>query len=79
MSDSTNKGIPVVINSGVIAGNIINHLDNLMDLTSDNWILNCVNGYEIPFTCQPLQTYTPTPFRMSLEETMFVNSEIVVF
>ena len=78
MSDSTNKGMPVMINSEQLAGNIINHLDNWKALTSDIWILNCVTGYEIPFICQPLQTFTPTPFRMSLEETMFVNSEIEV-
>ena len=59
-----------------VAGNIVNFMSNWRQLTSDKWILNCVQGLTIPFVSLPQQVAAPFPFRMDHEELKFVKTEI---
>ena len=47
------------------AGKISNCYDAWTQLTSDQWILNIVQGFEIEFTERPFQPYRPFPLRLS--------------
>ena len=46
------------------------------ELTSDPWILNCVNGMYIRFLTKPIQLNVPRPFRLTQEEEGFVDKEV---
>ena len=76
MSDSIKHLIPVEKTTTFSAGNIANYSPNWKALTSDTWILNCIEGYEIPVISEPFQNDLPRPFHLSLEENNFVNQEI---
>ena len=49
------------------------------EITADPWILNSLQGIEIPFTDTPRQNSVPFPFRLSKSEKEAVDSEIVNF
>ena len=64
------------INIKVRAGNIANCKRAWRELTSDRWLLKCVNGMEIQFLVWPVQNRVPHPFRLSKEEIEFVDNEL---
>ena len=58
------------------AGNVANCYENWTQLTRDKWVLQSVKGLKIPFLDFPSQMLPPRPFRMSVEEQLFVDDEI---
>lgn len=78
MSGSTKNLIPAINNNKptLQAGAIVNHFYNWTQLTSDNWVLECVKGYKIPFLFEPIQFRVPHPFSLTQEEREFVSAEI---
>ena len=75
MSDSIKDSEPV-LNELIQAGQISRHIQSWSKLTSDAWVLNCGQGYEISFLLKPIQHRIPIPLKLTSNEITFVDSEI---
>ena len=64
--------------SHFIAGNVKNHVKDWKRISSDRWLLNTIQGVEIPFIELPVQEVEPRPYKLSEEEVRFVDSELEV-
>ena len=60
-----------------VGGQISQHVKAWEKITSDPWIISTVRGVELPFEQIPWQETEPRPFKLSLEESDFVCSEIL--
>ena len=76
MSELVSDIIPVLNEVTSIAGNIANYKPAWEAITNDAWVLDCVEGLTIPFITIPVQKWIPRPFRMSEQESKFVDKEI---
>ena len=61
----------------LIAGRITLFLDNWRVLTSDQWVLNCVQGYRIQFLGEPQQTTLPREIVFSEGEKQKISLEVI--
>ncbi len=59
------------------AGRIKHFLPAWMELTSDQWILQSITGYQIEFIHQPWQIKVPNQIRMNIEQQKITNDEIM--
>ncbi|VDI36333.1 Hypothetical predicted protein [Mytilus galloprovincialis] len=62
-----------------IGGKVKTFLDNWMSLTSDNWVLDVVKGYQIEFEQIPYQNKEPNLLQFDKDETNMVQLEIDKF
>ncbi|VDI81906.1 Hypothetical predicted protein [Mytilus galloprovincialis] len=62
-----------------IGGKVKTFLDNWMSLTSDNWVLDVVKGYQIEFEQIPYQNKEPNYLQFDKDETNMVQLEIDKF
>ena len=46
-------------------------------LTTDQWVLDCVQGYKIHFVQEPFQTVSPREIVFQEDETKKISSEVV--
>lgn len=53
-------------------------LSSWKSLTSDKWILDVINGYNIEFEQLPKQSWKPTELVFSVEETLYVEQEVEI-
>ena len=58
------------------AGKVKQFLRNWQMITSDQWVLNCVKGYEIDWVAQPSQTQMPRELVFSETETDCLSQEV---
>ena len=58
------------------AGKVKQFLRNWQMITSDQWVLNCVKGYEIDWVAQPSQTQTPRELAFSKTEADCLSQEV---
>lgn len=67
--DHTKRGIP-------LAGRLRHYLPNWRVVTQDQWVLEAVKGYRIPFTQEPQQTCPPRQITLSQEGNSLMVDEI---
>lgn len=60
-----------------MGGNIANKLENWESLTSDPFISGSVKGVSLDFLSWPAQEQVPRPYRMNLEQSQFIDGEII--
>lgn len=60
-------------------GQIAKYFDNWHDITSDEWILQTVQGYEIEMNSIPNQTFVPTPILFNDLERDMIDAEMQAF
>ena len=58
------------------AGKVKQFLRNWQMITSDQWVLNCVKGYEIDWVAQPSQTQMPRELVFSKTEADCLSQEV---
>ena len=58
------------------AGKLLYHLRTWRTITQDPWVLNVIQGYEIPFLENPPTGEIP-PFTFSVEESSVISAEIL--
>ena len=58
-------------------GQISSKIAQWRKISSDPWLLEAVQGVEIPFESLPFQEREPRPYKLSEVETGFVDSELV--
>ncbi|CAC5382740.1 unnamed protein product [Mytilus coruscus] len=56
-----------------IGGKVIKFLENWMSLTSDNWVLDVVKGYQIEFEQIPSQNKEPNILQFNTDDTNMVQ------
>ncbi|CAC5392551.1 unnamed protein product [Mytilus coruscus] len=61
-----------------IGGKVIKFQENWMSLTSDNWVLDVVKGYQIEFEQIPSQNKEPNMLQFNTDETNMVQLEIAL-
>lgn len=59
-----------------IAGNIQFHAEAWRKVTQDPWVLNAVQGVEIPFTSTPYQTIEPREYKMAHAQKQLMDQEL---
>ena len=59
-----------------VAGKTGQFKENWYKLTSDTWIRNTINGYEVEMENQPLQVFQPKPIKFSKDEQNLIDLEI---
>ena len=62
--------------STFVGGQIKDHLSEWRKISGDPWVLGSVTGVTIPFVELPVQDREPHPYRLSAEESEFVDSEV---
>ena len=60
-------------------GKIAEYYEAWEKLTSDKWILNLVQGFEIDFVQNPVQRWCPPPLRLSRADTQALNTAVKQF
>ena len=58
------------------AGAVAKHVDSWREISSDPWLLSTIQGVEIPFLEFPIQRREPRPYKLSYQESEFVDSEL---
>ncbi|PJE77917.1 hypothetical protein CI610_03154 [invertebrate metagenome] len=58
------------------SGSLKHFLHQCKGLTSDPWVLNAVQGYEIEFGIEPIQISVPKPIQFSVDEQVLVDNEV---
>ena len=71
------KRPPQTMESVKVAGRLAYLVDTWKVLTKDNWVLNTVQGYQIPLTGKPLQHQRPSESVFSKEQAALLREEIV--
>lgn len=56
---------------------LVNYLQGMGIATQDQWILDAVQGFKIPFTSMPRQAYPPRGKPFSPEEATLLDEEIL--
>ena len=59
-----------------LRGNVSAKLSVWENLTSDSFVLECVNGIKIPFTSTPYQKRIPKEYYADLEKSLFIDLEV---
>ena len=57
-------------------GKISLHYDQWCKITQDKWVLDCVMGYKIDFTREPIQGSIPREIPFNDEKLTLVNNEV---
>lgn len=60
-------------------GKIANFIHHWQEITSDEWILNTVQGYTIEIDSLPHQTFVPTPILFNDHEHKLISAEVEAF
>ena len=71
------KRPPEKMESVKVAGRLAYLVDTWKVLTKDAWVLNTVQGYQIPLTGKPLQHQRPSESIFSKEQAALLREEIV--
>lgn len=53
------------LNTLPVGGNLANWVDKWLELTSDQWIIEVVQGFKLPWWSKPFQNCEPRPFNLS--------------
>ena len=59
-----------------LAGRLKHFISNWENLTQDQWVLEAIQGYRVPFTHQPTQPHAPKALHHSSEEEEMMQEEI---
>jgi mRNA-degrading endonuclease HigB of HigAB toxin-antitoxin module len=73
---SQSIAIEVVREKRPLAGRLKYFLPNWEKLTQDQWVLECVQGYTIPFLHTPVQTRQPNHFFHKREDLDLIGEEV---
>ena len=59
------------------AGNLVNFAENWRQITSDPWILQCVEGYHLEFESEPCQPVLPSQANFSKGQRQATDKEVL--
>ena len=62
-----------------MGGKLAQHIEEWEKLTSDRWVLDTIQGYEIPLESVPEQNFLPGPYRLNYDEQKALDAEIEKF
>ena len=62
--------------SNQVAGRLSHFLINWKVLTTDQWVVETVKGFQIPFSSQPVQDHWPNPTMCSAEQSLLIQEEV---
>ena len=60
-----------------VGGQIADLVQEWQKLSSEPWLINSVKGVCIPFVELPVQEREPTPYKLSREESQFLDEELI--
>ena len=62
--------------SNQVAGRLSHFLINWKVLTTDQWVVETVKRFQIPFSSQPVQDHWPNPTMYSAEQSLLIQEEV---
>ena len=62
--------------SNQVAGRLSHFLINWKVLTTDQWVVETVKGFQIPFSSQPVQDHWPNLTMCSAEQSLLIQEEV---
>ena len=72
------KGPPETLKSQKVAGRLAHLVDTWNVLTKDTWVLNAIEGYQIPLKGDPLQHQRPSENAFSREQEALLREEVEI-
>ena len=70
------KGPPETLKSQKVAGRFAHLVDTWKVLTKDTWVLNAIEGYQIPLKGDPLQYQRPSKNLFSGEQEALLREGV---